>query len=163
MNGSTALAPKDSQIGYNTYSFTINVPNNKIIDRKHFDIGRSMFGRLPPLSQRHVIQTTLEIALSSYNILKYDFRFEKTKAGKEHMHAILYATEEQALSVQSYVQKELGFPSLDPSWVCKYEATRVSPRFWIDYMTKEDVQSDEESPSKLCPKNVILSEIYKNL
>lgn len=154
------VAPKDSHIVPNTYSITINVPSNKIIDRKSLGIARCTFGRLPSLSQRQVIQETFEVALSASSITKYDFRFEKTKAGKEHMHAILFGTEDQVLSVQSYVQSKLGFPNLDPSWLCKYEATVVSPKFWVDYMTKEDM---ELTPRQICPNNILLMNHYYDL
>lgn len=142
----TTRSPLGLDYGYNTYSLTINVSPKKILKGIKFE-------KYTYDNKKAVILDLLYFALSANGIHQFDSRWEDTKSGIPHIHVILYASEEQVLSVQRLIHERLGFPRVPPSVVCFYDRTTVDKKYWIDYMTKE-----EESPLKLCPKNVCLKE-----
>lgn len=139
---------------HNHYSMTVNLSPRKLVS--YFNGRRITYGDLNHDDQKAFIKKHVDSALCNVGIHTYRSNWEDTKKGFPHLHFLLYTTEERVLSVQQSIQQSLGLPKVAPHVVCYYEKTTVDPKFWVDYMTKE-----EESPQRICPTNILLSSYYK--
>jgi len=123
-----------------SYGYTLAVSPKKFFQ---YGKGGLQYGSLSHEDQKELLASHISKQASrifgEYTYHRYEF--ELTKNSLVHVHGIIITDDhEKMLDFQMKLHLFFGFPRLLPEVCCKISRTVVHPKYWVDYMEKEQLK-----------------------